>query len=134
MKPLPLDQWDKSLSHVIDDMSGHPLNVHSLMANHPDLLNAWWDYRNYSVRGGALTQRDCELVILRVAAQMKNWYEWACHVDRGLASGLSVEEIQRVREGPDAPEWSDHDAILLRCVDELLEERVISSATQEKLA
>ena len=134
MKPLPLDQWDASLSHVIDDMNGHPLNVHSLMANHPDFLNAWWNYRNYSVRGGTLGQRDCELVILRVAAQMKNWYEWACHVDRGLASGLSIEDIKRVREGPAASGWSDHDAILLRCVDELLEERVISSATQDKLA
>ncbi len=134
MKPLPLDQWDASLSHVIDDMSGHPLNVHSLMANHPDLLNAWWDYRNYSVRGGALGQRDCELVILRVAVQMRSWYEWACHVDRGLEAGLSIEDIDRVREGPDAPGWSDHDAILLRCVDELLEERVVSSATRDKLA
>lgn len=134
MKPLPLNQWDESLKHVIDDMNGHPLNVHSLMANHPDLLNAWWDYRNHSVRGGALGQRDCELVILRVAVQMRSWYEWACHADRGLAAGLSIEDIERVRAGPDASGWSGHDAILLRCVDELLEERVISSATQDTLA
>ncbi len=133
MKPLPLDQWDESLEHVIDDMAGDPLNVHSLMANHPDLLNAWWDYRNYSVRGGALAQRDCELVILRVAAHLKNWYEWACHVERGLASGLSIEEIERVREGPGARGWSGHDAILLRCVDELLSTRAIGSATRDKL-
>ena len=134
MKPLPPDQWDESLKHVIDDMSGRPLNVHGLMANNPDLLNAWWDYRNYSVRGGALAQRDCELVILRVAAQMNSWYEWACHVDRGLVAGLSIEEIDSVRAGPDAPGWSDRDAILLRCVDELFGERAIRSATREKLA
>lgn len=127
MKSLPLDQWDESLEHVIEDMRGHPLNVHGLMANHPDLLNAWWDYRNHAVRGGALAQRDSELVILRVAVHMRSWYEWACHVDRGLAVGLSIEDIERVREGPQAAGWSDHDAILLRCVDELLDKRAISA-------
>ncbi|MCP4301628.1 MAG: carboxymuconolactone decarboxylase family protein [Gammaproteobacteria bacterium] len=134
MKPLPLKEWDRSLGHVVDDMNGRPLNVHSLMANHPDLLNAWWAFRNYAVQGGALEQRDCELVILRVAVHMRSWYEWASHADRGLESGLSIEEIERVRKGPDAPEWNDHDALLLKSVDELVTEHAISSATQEQLA
>ncbi|MBT8102296.1 MAG: carboxymuconolactone decarboxylase family protein [Gammaproteobacteria bacterium] len=134
MKPLPLIDWDESLSHVIDDMNGRPLNVHGLMANHPELLNAWWDYRNHAVGGGALEQRDCELVILRVATHMQSWYEWASHVDRGLASGLSVEDIERVRRGPDDSGWNDRDAALLRGVDELVTERGISPAMQEELA
>ncbi len=134
MKPLPLTQWDESLDHVVDDMNGRPLNVHSLMANNPDLLNAWWNYRNYAVQGGALAQRDCELVILRVAVQMRSWYEWASHVDRGLASGLSVEEIERVRQGPGASGWDTHDVLLLQSVDELINEHTISSVTQDKLA
>jgi len=134
MKPLPLKQWDASLEHVADDMNGRPLNVHSLMANNPELLNAWWDYRNYAVQGGTLGQRDGELVILRVAVQMRSWYEWASHVDRGLASGLSIEEITRVRQGPDAPGWHDRDALLLQAVDELVTKHTIDPDTQEKLA
>ena len=134
MKPLPLKEWDASLSHVVDDMNGRPLNVHSLMANHPELLNAWWAFRNYSVRGGALVQRDCELVILRIAVHMRSWYEWASHVDRGLASGLSIEEIERVIDGPDASEWNDRDALLLGSVDELVTERGICPNTQARLA
>lgn len=102
MKPLHPKEWDESLKHVIADMKGRPLNVHGLMANHPDLLNAWWDFRNYSVRGGALEQRDCELVILRVAVQVRSWYEFASHVERGIAAGLSIEEIENVRQGPDS--------------------------------
>ena len=35
MQPLPLQQWDESLDHVVSDMNGRPLNVHSLMANYP---------------------------------------------------------------------------------------------------
>lgn len=134
MRPLPLPEWDESLERVVDDMNGQPLNVHSLMANHPDLLNAWWDYRNYSVAGGALEQRDCELVILRVAVHMRSWYEWASHVDRGLAAGISEDEIERVRKGPGATDWSERDAILLEAVDELVFERAISKSTLEILS
>lgn len=134
MKPVPLSEWDRSLNHVLGDMGGRPLNVHSLMANHPDLLNAWWNFRNYAVRGGTLRQRDCELVILRVAVHMRSWYEWASHVDRGLAAGLSIEEIERVREGPDAADWDDRDAVLLRSVDELIGQHVIKPATQDTLS
>ena len=134
MKPVPLSKWDESLEHVIDDMKGHPLNVHSLMANHPKLLNAWWDFRNYAVRGGALGQRDCELVILRVAVHMRSWYEWASHVDRGLAAGLSIEEIERVRQAPDSPEWDERDSSLLTAIDDLLTERAIHSDTLARLS
>ena len=129
MRPLPLPDWDESLEHVLGDMNGQPLNIHSLMANHPDLLNAWWNYRNYSVRGGALEQRDCELVILRVAVHMRNWYEWAAHIDRGLAAGLDEDEIERVRKGPGATDWNERDAVLLEAVDELVFERAISTST-----
>ena len=134
MQPLPLQEWNESLKDVLDDMHGKPLNVHQLMANHPELLKAWWNYRNYSVNGGDLEQRDCELVILRVAVKMRCWYEWASHVDRGQLSGLSLAEIERVLPGPDAVAWSERDATLLKAVDELIYERSISADTQKKLA
>lgn len=120
MKPLPPEDWDSSLQHIIDAMNGRPIQIHCLLASHPALLNAWWNYRMHSVHGGDLTQRDCELVILRVAVHMKAWYEWAAHVDRGLATGLSLEEIFRVAKGPSAPGWSDSDAVLLGAVDQLV--------------
>jgi alkylhydroperoxidase family enzyme len=134
MQPLPLQEWNESLKDVLDDMRGKPLNVHQLMANHPQLLKAWWNYRNYSVNGGDLEQRDCELVILRVAVKMRCWYEWASHVDWGQLSGLSLAEIERVLNGSEAAAWSERDATLLKAVDELIDERSISADTQKKLA
>jgi len=120
MKPLPVDEWDASLQHVIDDMEGRPLQIHCLLANHPDLLRSWWNYRMHSVRGGDLEQRDCELVILRVAVHMQAWYEWAAHVVRGIAAGLSLHEIDRVVAGPSAAGWNKQDAALLEAVDQLI--------------
>ena len=133
MKPLPPDQWDPSLQHIIDDMHGRPIQIHCLLANHPALLKAWWGYRMYSVKGGDLEQRECELVILRVAVHMKAWYEWAAHVDRGLVTGLTLDEIYRVAEGPTSLAWNDKDAVLLGAVDELIADHGIDHATRTRL-
>ena len=133
MEPVPVLEWDTSLKHVIDDMGGRPLNVHALMANHPPLLNAWWDLRNYSVNGGDLDQRQCELAILRIAVHVGSWYEWASHVDRGLACGLSLAEIERVKIGANADGWTSQDAALLTAIDDLAVERTIRDDTLQQL-
>lgn len=133
MTPLPPDQWDPALQHVIDDMNGRPLNIHCLLANHPELLKAWWNYRMYLVRGGDLSQRDCELVILRISVLTRKWYEWSAHVVRGLAAGMSLEEIERVAAGPAASGWGKKDSILLSAVDSLFNIRRIDSATLTSL-
>lgn len=133
MKPLAIDQWDNSLQHVVDDMQGDPINIHRLMANHPELLRAWWPFRMYTVKGGNLDQRDCELIILRVAVLTETWYEWAAHVDRGLVAGLSRVEIDRVAVGPTARDWDERDRLILAAVDELFHDRCITADTLGKL-
>ncbi len=42
--PLSVSEWDDSLSQVVADMNGNPLNVHKLMANHPELLCSRWRF------------------------------------------------------------------------------------------
>lgn len=133
VSPLALDQWDESLSFIKADMNGSPINVHRLMAHHPDLLKAWWNFRNYSVQGGALGKRKGELVILRVALHMKAWYEWGSHVERGLACGLSREEIERVKLGGNASGWDESEAVLLNAIDELIETHGLKPATHVQL-
>ena len=134
MKPLPPAQWDQSLQHIIDAMNGRPIQIHCLLANHPAFLNAWWNYRMHSVGGGDLKQRDCELVILRVAIHMEAWYEWAAHVDRGLAAGLLLDDIYRVAAGPLDAGWSKRDSTLLSAVDDLVTRHHIDPATRAILA
>ena len=132
MKPLPTQDWDSSLRHVIDDMHGQPINIHGLMANHPALLNAWWGLREYLVRGGDLEQRHCEIVILRVAVHMQSWYEWASHVVRGLDHGLTLDEIEALRTGSGT--WSEAEAILIEAVDEVARTKVLGQDTRTRLA
>jgi alkylhydroperoxidase family enzyme len=127
LKPLPPENWNDSLCHIIDDMNGQPLNIHSLMAHNPELLTAWWDFRNYSVSGGALGKRKSELVILRVAVHLKSWYEWSAHVDRSLTCGLTLKEIERVKQKDNSSSWKEDERCLLSAVDQLIDAHGISS-------
>lgn len=134
VNPLAPEQWDESLSFIKEDMNGLPINVHRLMAHHPELLKAWWNFRNYSVQGGALGKRKGELVILRVAIHMKAWYEWGSHVERGLACGLSREEIERVKLGGNAEGWEKDEALLLNAIDELIATHGLSPRLMQSYA
>ncbi|HNP65376.1 MAG TPA: carboxymuconolactone decarboxylase family protein [Woeseiaceae bacterium] len=133
MKPLPPSEWDPSLQHIIDEMQGRPINLHCLLANHPALLKAWWAYRMYAVHGGSLELRETEIMILRVAVHMQAWYEWAAHVDRGLAAGLTLDEIEKVAQGPAAKGWHAGDVALLTAVDTLIRDRCLPEPIRDEL-
>lgn len=133
LQPIPVTEWDECLTSVQEDMHGRPLNVHKLLANHPALLTAWWQFRNYVVAGGSLDKRSLELIILRTAVHTGAWYEWAAHVERGLKSGLALEEIERVLDQPTSPAWSDPDALLLQAVDQLAAHQTLQPETRKAL-
>jgi AhpD family alkylhydroperoxidase len=69
--------------------------------------------------GGKLPRRDSELVILRVADNTGCAYEWGHHERLGQRAGLSLEEVERVRSGPEAPGWTPRQQLLLRAADEM---------------
>lgn len=83
---------------------------------------------------GTIPKRDRELAILRIAWLRGAPYEWGEHVDIAKRNGVSAEEIERATEGSAAPGWSEHDAAILRGVEELLGDTTISDATWDTLA
>ena len=78
--------------------------------------------------GGVLPRADAELLILRVAHNADCEYELIHHQRLALTAGLRASEVLRVREGPDAPEWSERQRLLLRAADELHADRVVSAS------
>ncbi|WP_080655829.1 carboxymuconolactone decarboxylase family protein [Rhizobium etli] len=93
------------------------LNVYRTMAHHPALLRAWAPLRQHIVRESALGAVRSELVILRSAYRMGSAYEWAHHVSRARALGISDARIQAMRGLP-----SGEDGLIARAVDALLDE------------
>jgi AhpD family alkylhydroperoxidase len=103
-----------------------PPNVFTTLARHRGLFRRWLWFAGALMPGGLLPRRDSELVILRVAENCRCEYEWRHHERLGRTAGLTAEQIQRVREGPDADGWSARERLLLRAADELHTERDVS--------
>ena len=113
--------------------TGKPPRIFATLARHRRLFRAWLRFAGRLMPGGKLPRTDTELVILRVSVNSGCDYEWGHHVAIGRRSGLSDEQIARVGEGPDAPGWSDDERTLLRAVDELARDRLISDGTWAQL-
>jgi len=115
-------------------MGGTPPNIFLTLGRHRGLFRRWLWFASALMPGGKLPRQETELLILRVAHNTGSDYEWGHHERMGAAVGLSQEEIARVREGPDAPAWSDRRAALLRAADELHADGVVGDETWAKLS
>lgn len=83
---------------------------------------------------GTIPARDRELAVLRLALLARAPFEWCEHVDIGKAFGVTLEEIERVIDGSEAPGWTPHESAVLRGVEELLADHCIADATWDVLA
>ena len=140
LDPLPRDQWPedlRSILGVVPEGFSTALgenNIFSTLARNPELFKVWLPFAGHLLGGGLLSGEDRELLILRTAVCTGSSYEWGQHVRISLAIGMSRETIDRVAEGPDAEGWSPHEAALLRAVDELHADSVLSDETWAALA
>ncbi|MHA2288243.1 MAG: carboxymuconolactone decarboxylase family protein [Promethearchaeota archaeon] len=81
-----------------------------------------------------LPPRERELCIIRTGYLCQADYECIHHINVGLELGLTVDEIIRIFEGPDAPEWSRFDSAILRATDELHNNYFICDDTWDTLS
>jgi 4-carboxymuconolactone decarboxylase len=108
-------------------------NIFRTLVNHPKLARAWLRFAGYILGKQTLPERDRELAILRIGWLNQAPYEWEQHVLVGRRSGISAEEIERIKQGP-ATGWNPHDQAILQACDDLYENSVISDQTWERLA
>jgi alkylhydroperoxidase family enzyme len=130
--PLDESEWDSGLSDVQDGL-GPVLNVHRVLANHPELLEAWAPLRTHISTGGSLSPRYREIVILRVAHRAGSAYEWHHHVLRGRAAGLADDEIEAIR-GASPTGATENETALLVATDQLFDGRSIADSTWDTLS
>jgi alkylhydroperoxidase family enzyme len=114
--------------------SGRGSNIMGTWARYPKLAKAHLTLSNHLLWNSSLSDRQRELLILRVGRLCRCEYEWGQHVRMGAAAGLTADEIRRIAIGPDAPGWEGLDLAMLRAVDELIGEFVVSDQTWEDLS
>ena len=113
---------------------GPVLNITRTLANYPELSRAWGRFARHVLSESSLPPRERELVILRMGWNCRSGYEFGQHRRIGQEAGLTLEEVERVKQGPDAEGWSDHERALLRATDELHADAFISDETWSALA
>jgi alkylhydroperoxidase family enzyme len=142
--PLPPAEWPDAMQGALAALRPanprHPfperdpdrpkgLNVLGTLAQHPDLTTAFHTLTGHVLFGSTITPRQRELLVLRVAHLRHAEYEWAQHVVLASDAGITVDEVERITAGPDAPGWEPFDAALLRAADELVADAEIAGAT-----
>jgi AhpD family alkylhydroperoxidase len=107
------------------------LNLLGTFAHHPELTRAFHTLAGHALFGTTLSERQRELLVLRVAAVRTCEYEWAQHLVLAADVGITEDEIAAVREGTglDGAEQA-----LLDAVGELLRDAQVSDATWSVLA
>ena len=116
------------LPKTIASPGGQPLNVFGTMAHHPDLLRRWLVFATHVLSKSTLPARDREILILRTGWNCRSRYEFSQHVVIALRCGITAEQIEMIKVGPDAG-WDDADRLLVVAADELHSVSTINDAT-----
>ena len=130
----PLGKEERTPEQVALLASRPDFNVYKTLAHDVDLYNRWSPLGRFVLDGSSLPPREREIVMLRMGWLCQSEYEWAQHARIAKAqAGLSNQDVHRIAEGPAAAGWSDFERTLLRMVDELRYDTMISDATRNAL-
>ena len=131
--PLPAAEQTDAQRELLAGLALPAANIFGTLVRHPGLFRRWMPFGG-KLLSGKIPARERELLILRTGWNCLSEYEWAQHVLIGRSSGLSDDEIERVKAGPDDPAWDPFDATLLRAADELHADACVTDATWAVLA
>lgn len=110
------------------------LNLLGVLAQHPDLALAFNTFNGHVLSGSTLTERQRELIVLRVAHLRRAEYEWRQHAVLAGDVGIDEAEVAGVAEGPRAASWSELEGAILAAVDGLVGDATIAEETWSVLS
>ena len=136
VRPLPESEWDDERREVLEPMrrDGQVYNIFATLARHPKLLKRWLVFGSHILAKSSLPPRDREIVILRTGWLCRAEYEWGHHVAIARDIGLGQDEIDRIKLGPEAEGWSILESALIKAVDELHADTIVTDSTWKVLA
>ena len=124
---LPREEWTDAARDVFAFWGepnareeGSGVNFVMAMATHPDLANGYNILGKHFLMSNTLAVRQLELLILRVAWNVKSEYEWHNHIGYALNAGITLEEIAALKEDVSAHDWDDLDAAVISAVDQIV--------------
>lgn len=141
IEPLPQDALDEEAVELVRavragagayEMAEIPEYMRTVI-RHPEIFRCQMEMGTV-LFNGRIPPREREIAVLRVGWLCRAPYEWGQHVNIARRVGLTSEHIERARIGSSAPGWSEHEAAIVRGVEELIEDKALSDETWETLA
>jgi len=131
--PTQAESWNdaqKALAQPLLDKRGKVINIFRTLMNHPDAMKGFMGWGSYVLsKKNTLPAREREIVILRIGFLCGSGYEWTQHRAIGERAGLNATEIEAIKQGAAASNWSAADAALLRATDDLHGKHCVSDAS-----
>lgn len=137
LAPLPDEEWDDRARAAVAALlpperanARDAGNLLGTMVRHPDLTRAYLKFNAYLLVDSTLSARVREIALLRIVQRRDCPYLWSHHVPIAQRAGLTVAEIDAIRDGTVA---NEEDRLIVRAVDELDENSAISDPTWAEL-
>jgi 4-carboxymuconolactone decarboxylase len=133
--PLPAAQWDERLSRLLAVAGGvdEPMHIFTTLAHQPELFRRWLGFGG-ALLSGQLPGRLRELVILRTAYRFGGRYEWAHHIELGVAQGITAAELEALGGDLSSVPWDPFERAALAAVDETADVGAVTDRTWSTLA
>jgi len=133
--PLEPSEWSPEVRQWLDRSgSGRPVAaIYRTYARHLAMDQPRTLVSEHIRQTSTLSPRVRELLIMRIGLLCRSEYEWAAHAPAGRRAGMTDADVQRVIDGPDAG-GATAETPLLRAVDELYRDDVVSDATWNALS
>ena len=100
-----------------------------ILIRHAELYKAHMEVARKYLSDCEMDIRDRELAILRIAWLSQAPFEWGSHVKIAKRNGITTEQIEWLIEGSSAPGWSRQYRAIVRAVEELHFDSMITDDT-----
>jgi alkylhydroperoxidase family enzyme len=133
IKLINSGKFNDSIESYVQE-KGTIYNIMATMMRYRKLRLKWLLLASHVTFDSSLPPRDKEILILRNAWLCGSEYEWDHHVLVGRQAGLTNEEINQIKIGSEDLGWSSFDKVLLRAVDELNTNKILSEVSWNALS
>jgi alkylhydroperoxidase family enzyme len=132
--PLEPGEWPPEVREWLARYGNRPVAaIYRTYARHLAMDQPRTRVSEHIRQQSTLSMRIRELLIIRIGVLCRSEYEWAAHAPAGRRAGLSDADMQRIVDGPGSG-GDPVDNALLRAVDELHRDSVVSDATWRELS
>ena len=133
---LEKEQVDDSLKPMYDGLQermGFVPNIFKTLAHAPSVAIEFLDLGRKILNKMNLDPRLRELAILRVGHIHQADYEWSHHVVIGQKVGLTMDQINGVRDWSQSPHFSKEQQTILKFTDQLIENVRVTEAIFDEI-